>query len=61
MLASAQTVLHRAVAPVLGAAGFHGEGCRIGRQRATCAGSLAGAASIAEAKAGAVQEADHSK
>lgn len=61
MLASAQPVLHRAAVPILAAAGFPGEGRRIGRRRATGPVSLARAVSIAEAKAGAFQEADYSK
>jgi hypothetical protein len=58
MLASAQPVLHRAAVPILAAAGFPGEGCRSGRQRATGSVSLTRAVSIADAKAGVV-EADH--
>jgi hypothetical protein len=58
MLASAQTVLHCAAEPIIAAAGFAGEGCGMGRQRAT--GSLLEdyGISIADAKAGVV-EADH--
>ena len=55
MPASTQTVLHRAVQPIVAAAGFTGEGCGMGRQRAT--GSLLEdyGISITDAKAGAVE------
>jgi hypothetical protein len=58
VLASTQTVLHHAAKPIVAAAGFAGEDCRIGRQRAT--GSLLEdyGISIADAKTGVV-EADH--
>jgi hypothetical protein len=58
MLASAQLVLHRAAVPICAAAGFSGEGCRIGRQRAT--GSLLERCGILidDAKSGVV-EASH--
>jgi hypothetical protein len=58
MLASAQTVLHRAAGTIVAAAGFAGEGCGTGCQRAT--GSLLQnlGISIADAKAGIV-EASH--
>jgi hypothetical protein len=58
-LASAQPVLHRAALPMVAAAEFPGEGCRMGRQRATGSVFLARAVSIAEANAGAVQEASY--
>ena len=61
MLASAQPVLHRIAVPTsqqLGSRWIPGEGCRIGRQRATGSVSLARAVSIADAKAGIV-EASH--
>ena len=60
MLASAQSVLRRAVVPIVAAAGFSDEGWRIGRQRAASAISLARANSIAYVRTGTV-EADHSK
>jgi hypothetical protein len=58
MLVSAQSVLHRVAEPIVAATGFTGEGCGMGRQRAT--GSLLEdyGISIADAKAGVV-EADH--
>jgi len=64
MLASAQPVLHRAAVPMVAAAEFSGEGCRIGRQRATGSVFRARAVSIAPPKTGAVkagrvQEASH--
>ena len=58
MLASAQSVLHRATAPALAAAGFPGEGCRIGRRRAIGSIFEDYGISIADAKSGVV-EADH--
>jgi hypothetical protein len=58
MLASAQSVLHRAAVPITVAAGFPGEKWRIGRQRATVSISLARAVSIADARTGVV-EASH--
>ncbi len=61
MPASAQPVLHRAAEPIVAAAGFAGDGCRIDRERATGSVSLAGAVSMADAKTGAVQEASHSQ
>ena len=59
MLASAQTVLHRVAEPIVAATGFTGEGCGMDRQRAT--GSLLEdyAISIADAKAGVVEEENH--
>lgn len=58
MLASAQPVLHRAAVPILAAAGFPGEGCRIDRQRSIGSILEECGISIADAKAGVV-EADH--
>jgi hypothetical protein len=58
MLASAQSVLHRAVVPIVLAAGFPGEDRRIVRQRATGSISSARANSIADARTGVV-EASH--
>ena len=59
MLASAQTVLHCSAEPIIAAAGFAGEGCGMGRQRAT--GSLLEdyGISIADAKAGAMEAENH--
>lgn len=59
-LASAHSVLHRAAVPILAAAGFPREGCRIGRQRETEWLLEEYGISIADAKAGVV-EADHPK
>jgi hypothetical protein len=58
MLASAQTVLHCVAEPVVAAAGFTGEGCGMGHQRANGALLDDYGISIADAKAGAVGE-DH--
>jgi hypothetical protein len=58
MPASAQSVLHRAVVPIVAAAEFPGEDWRIGRQRATGSISLARAVLIAYARTGVV-EASH--
>jgi hypothetical protein len=58
MLASSQSVLHRAAVPILAAAGSPGGACRIGRWRNI--GSILEECGIstADAKAGVV-EADH--
>jgi hypothetical protein len=69
MLASAQFVSHRAALPAFqprGSRWIPGEGCRIGRERATGPVFLAHAVSIAPkiaraVKAGRVQEASHSQ
>jgi hypothetical protein len=58
MLASARTVLHCAAEPIVAVAGFPGEDCRIGRQRAIGLLFEGYGISIADAKAGAV-EASH--
>jgi len=60
MLASAQTVLHRATEPIVAAAGFNGEGCGMGRRRATGSVLENCGISIADAKTGVV-EADNSR
>jgi hypothetical protein len=60
MLASAQPVLHRAVAPIFAASGFTSEGYRISRKCVAGSVSLARAVSINDAKSDVV-EADHSK
>jgi hypothetical protein len=63
MLVSAQPVLHRAVVPTyqpLGSRWIPGEGCRIGRRRATGSVPEEYGISIADAKAGVV-EASHSQ
>ncbi|MGO9778035.1 MAG: hypothetical protein ACLPM3_15760 [Terracidiphilus sp.] len=58
MHASTQPVLHRAAAPIVAAAGFTGEDCRIGRRYATGSLLQAHGISIADAKS-CVVEADH--
>ena len=58
MLASTQTVLHRAAELIVAATGFTGEGRGMGRQRATGSMLEDYGISITDAKAGAV-EADH--
>lgn len=58
MLASAQSVLHRAAVPIVAAAGFTGEDCRIGRWRNIGLILEECGISIADAKVGVV-EADH--
>ncbi len=55
MLAAAQSVLHRAAAPIVAATGFTGEDCRIGRQRSIGLILEECEISIADAKSGTVE------
>jgi hypothetical protein len=58
MLASTQNVSHRVARPIAVATGFTGEGCGMGRQRATGSVLEEYGISISDARTGAV-EASH--
>ena len=58
MLASTQNVLHRVAQPIAVVTRFTGEGCSMGRQRATRSVLESNGISISDAKSGAV-EASH--
>ena len=61
MPTSVRHLLNRAAVPVLAVAGVTGADSRIRPQRATGSASSASAVLIAEANAGAIQEASHSE